>query len=84
MFKTESGILSPSQMYVFIDEDASSINDGMFVVYMNPGQGLQDQPSRRHKTGYPLTFADGHAEIFKLFGSGEDLAKLQSVATVSQ
>ncbi|MEI9864422.1 MAG: hypothetical protein WDN00_07675 [Limisphaerales bacterium] len=41
-------------MYVFIDEDAISINDGMFVVYMNPGQGLQDQPSRRHKTGYPV------------------------------
>jgi len=84
LFKTESSIITPSQMYVFIDEDAASINDGMFVVYMNPALGLQDQPSRRHKTGYPLTFADGHAEIFKLSGGGEDLAKLQSAATVSQ
>ena len=56
----------------------------MFVVYMNPGQGLQDQPSRRHKTGYPLTFADGHAEIYKLFGGDGDLAKLQSAASVSE
>ncbi len=84
LFKTESSITSPSQMYVFIDEDASSINDGMFVVYMNPAQGLQDQPSRRHKTGYPLTFADGHAEVFKLSGGGEDLAKLENAATVAQ
>lgn len=84
LFKTESSIITPSQMYVFIDEDASSINDGMFVVYMNPALGLQDQPARRHKTGYPMTFADGHAEIFKLSGGGEDLAKLQNAATVSQ
>ena len=84
LFKTESGILSPSQLYVFIDEDASTINDGMFVVYMNPAEGLQDQPSLRHKTGYPLTFADGHAEIFRLYGASQDLAKLEGAASISQ
>jgi prepilin-type N-terminal cleavage/methylation domain-containing protein len=84
LFKTESSILSPSQLYVLIDEDASTINDGMFVVYMNPAEGLQDQPSRRHQTGYPLTFADGHAEIFKLSGGNVDAQKLENVATISQ
>ena len=84
LFKTESSILSPSQLYVFIDEDASTINDGMFVVYMNPAEGLQDQPSRRHQTGYPLTFTDGHAEIFKLSGGNVDAQNLVSAATVSQ
>jgi prepilin-type N-terminal cleavage/methylation domain-containing protein len=84
LFKTESSISTPSQLYVFIDEDAISINDGMFVVYMSPAQGLQDQPSRRHKTGYPLTFADGHTEVFRFYNAGQDLAKLENSATVSQ
>ena len=84
LFRTESSISSPSQLYVFLDEDDSTINDGMFVVYMNPAQGLQDEPSRRHKTGYPLTFADGHAETFKLSDTAENLEKLENAATVAQ
>ncbi len=84
LFKTESSISAPSQLYVFIDEDASTINDGMFVVYMNPAGGLQDQPSLRHKTGYSLTFADGHAEIFRFYSASQDLTKLESAATVAQ
>jgi len=83
LFKSEANITSPSQLYVFIDEDASTINDGMFVVYMDPAQGLQDQPALRHKTGYPLTFVDGHAELFKLFGNGQDLFNLENAATVA-
>jgi prepilin-type processing-associated H-X9-DG protein len=84
LFKTESSILTPSQLYVFIDEDENTINDGMFVVYMNPAEGLQDHPALRHKTGYPLTFADGHAEIFRFYGASQDLAKLESAASISQ
>ena len=84
LFKSDSSILTPSQLYVLIDEDASTINDGMFVVYMNPAQGLQDQPARRHQTGYPLAFADGHAEIFKLSGGNVDAQKLENAATLSQ
>lgn len=84
LFKTDVSISTPSQLYVLIDEDASTINDGMFVVYMNPSSGMQDQPSHRHITGYPLTFADGHAEIFRFYGSSQDLAKLESAATVPQ
>ena len=84
LFKMESSISTPSQLYVFIDEDASTINDGMFVVYMNPAEGLQDQPSLRHKTGCPLTFADGHAEIFRFYGANQDLEKLEGAATVPQ
>jgi prepilin-type N-terminal cleavage/methylation domain-containing protein/prepilin-type processing-associated H-X9-DG protein len=82
LFKTDTGIITPSQLYVFLDEDDSTINDGMFVVYMNPVEGFQDQPTNRHKTGYPITFADGHAEIFKFADYDANLTKLQSVATV--
>jgi prepilin-type N-terminal cleavage/methylation domain-containing protein len=84
LFKTDTSIPNPSQLYVFLDEDASTINDGMFVMYMNPDQGLQDYPSRRHKTSFPLTFADGHAESLKLGGDSQLLSELENVATVPQ
>jgi len=84
LFETESIISTPSQLFVFIDEDASTINDAMFVTIMNPAEGFEDMPARRHVTGYPLSFADGHAESFRFLNDVEDLAKLRSVATVPQ
>lgn len=82
LFQRDGGILSPSQLYVFLDEDDSTINDGMFVVYMDPTQGFQDEPSLRHKVGYPITFADGHAEIFQFRNAYANLLQLENVATL--
>jgi prepilin-type processing-associated H-X9-DG protein len=84
LFKTESSISKPSQLFVFIDEDQSTINDAMFVTTMNPREGFEDSPARRHRSGYPLSFADGHAEIFRFINDNEDLARLRSVTTVPQ
>jgi prepilin-type N-terminal cleavage/methylation domain-containing protein/prepilin-type processing-associated H-X9-DG protein len=84
LYRTDTSIRTPSQLYVFLDEDGSTINDGMFVVYMNPAQGLQDQPSLRHKTGFPLTFADGHVEVFKLGSDATVLNELENAATIAQ
>ena len=84
LFHADFSILNPSQLYVFLDEDDSTINDGMFIVFMDPARGFEDEPSRRHKTGYPLVFADGHAEAFKFVDDDQDLEKLESAATVSQ
>ena len=84
LFTTEASISAPSQLFVFIDEDQSTINDAMFVTIMNPAEGLEDLPARRHKTGYPLSFADGHAETFRFINENEDWLKLKSVATVPQ
>lgn len=84
LFQKDSSISKPSQLYIFLDEDNSTINDGMFVVYMDPSQGAQDEPSRRHKTGYPLAFADGHLEVFNLVNSNQDVLKLENAATVLQ
>ncbi len=83
-FETESGITSPSQLFVFIDEDQSTINDAMFVTILKPGEGFEDLPARRHKTGYPLGFADGHAEVFRFISDAEDLEKLRNAATLPQ
>jgi prepilin-type N-terminal cleavage/methylation domain-containing protein/prepilin-type processing-associated H-X9-DG protein len=84
LFQRDSSIVYPAQLYVFLDEDDSTINDGMFVVYMNPAEGLQDEPSQRHKTGYPVGFADGHSETFKVAGATQELGQLENAATTSE
>lgn len=65
----DSDIKNPSRIWCFIDEDLSSINDGMFLTYMDLSQaswGLYDFPTRLHDNGYGINFADGHAEIYTL------------------
>ncbi|MGA2243757.1 MAG: prepilin-type N-terminal cleavage/methylation domain-containing protein [Verrucomicrobiota bacterium] len=83
VYQKDSNLPAPSQLFVFVDEDPDSINDAMFVVIMDPGYGLNDYPTRLHKTAYPLSFADGHAEAFKISGDGtddQDVATLQNAA----
>ncbi|HTI99305.1 MAG TPA: type II secretion system protein [Dongiaceae bacterium] len=82
LFKRDGDISQPSRLYVFIDEDESTLNDGMFVVYLDPAQGWQDQPSRRHQTAYPISFADGHAEAFRLRSDNVGLLRLETAASV--
>jgi prepilin-type N-terminal cleavage/methylation domain-containing protein/prepilin-type processing-associated H-X9-DG protein len=57
---------SPSDAFVFIDEHEKSINDGWFAVDMHGNRGFLDAPAVRHGARYPLSFADGHAEIWKI------------------
>lgn len=66
VYTRDSELPAPSKLFVFIDEDQASVNDAMFVVIMDPGYYMNDLPTRAHKTAYPLSFADGHAEAFKL------------------
>jgi len=66
VYKKDSALPAPASLFVFIDEDPASVNDGMFVVIMDPGTWMNDIPTRIHKTSYPLSFADGHAESFRL------------------
>lgn len=66
VYTKESSLPDPSRLFVFIDEDQESINDAMFVVIIDPGWYMNDIPSRSHRTAYPLSFADGHAESFRI------------------
>ena len=84
IFMTESSITTPSQRFVFLDEDEITINDAMFVTIMDPTEGFEDMPARRHKTGYPLSFADGHAEVFQFISDDQDAARLRNAATIPQ
>jgi len=53
---------SPANLWVLIDEQEDSINDGFF--YITPeNYTLYDYPSARHDRAGVITFADGRAEL---------------------
>jgi prepilin-type N-terminal cleavage/methylation domain-containing protein len=65
MFKKSTDIHEPppSQAFVFIEESILTIDDGYFAVQLNPV--WQNSPSTRHGQATELSFADGHAEIWR-------------------
>ncbi|MBI4661378.1 MAG: type II secretion system protein [Verrucomicrobia bacterium] len=68
VFQRESDIVDPppSHAFVLIDEHERSINDGWFAVDMKGFLGLIDAPAVRHDGRLSVSFADGHAEAWKL------------------
>ena len=58
---------SPSEAFVFVDEQEDSIDDGYFAVRMsipvNTGH-WQNTPASRHGDAGQVSFADGHAEYW--------------------
>lgn len=71
VFLKESQIANnpgPSDLWVFLDEDPDSINDGSFAVQMPASAAATewiDVPAKYHGNACGFTFADGHAEIHK-------------------
>ena len=57
--------LGPSGVFVFLDENPLSLNDGFFLVYPLPGPSIGDRPAVNHGTSTSFTFADGHSELHK-------------------
>lgn len=57
---------SPSQLFVFIDENENTLEDDQFGYPMsNFDYGYWfDMPSNRHNQGGDLSFADGHVEYW--------------------
>lgn len=53
---------NPSQIFVFIDEAAYSLDDGFFVCTPRVNQWV-NAPATYHGNAGGLSFADGHAEI---------------------
>jgi len=52
----------PSDLWVFLDEQGDSINDGFFLVAMGQSQYWYDRPANYHGGTGAFAFADGHAE----------------------
>jgi prepilin-type processing-associated H-X9-DG protein len=59
-----SGAASPANIWVFVDEDQFSLNDGGFAVNMNTPEWI-DFVGTYHNFGGGFAFADGHSEIHK-------------------
>jgi prepilin-type N-terminal cleavage/methylation domain-containing protein/prepilin-type processing-associated H-X9-DG protein len=63
-----SSALSPSDAFVFLDENPQSLDDGFFLVIesVNPNAlTLGNRPAVNHGNSSSFTFADGHAELHK-------------------
>ncbi len=65
---------SPSDVWVFVDENPDSINDGCFAVLMASSANTtqwQDCPATYHNNASSFAFADGHSEIHKWLNPGK-------------
>ena len=66
-YSTYSEIPRPSQLWVFLDQDERSIDDGCFVT--DPTAkiwfDLPANSSHRHNYSFTLDFADGHSEVWR-------------------
>ena len=61
-FRTVSGILKPSDTWVTLDENPTSINDGWFVCDPSNSSWV-DIPATYHNAANGIAYADGHSEI---------------------
>jgi len=64
---------APSDLWVLLDEDPDSINDGSFAVQMPAAAAATiwvDMPSKAHGNSCGFSFADGHSEIHKWLSPG--------------
>ncbi len=61
----QTGVRRPTMMWVFIDENPNTINDGSFLVTGYGNNTWVDFPATYHNKAGGLSFLDGHAEIRK-------------------
>jgi prepilin-type N-terminal cleavage/methylation domain-containing protein/prepilin-type processing-associated H-X9-DG protein len=86
--------MGTSTLWVFMDEHEATIDDSWFLVTMNDSAPFASFPGTRHGRGYNLSFADGHAEHYRMtdpstrypaLGVGpqnSDWIKLKQVTTI--
>jgi hypothetical protein len=63
IYAKQSDFRHPTEIFVFIDENPGTINDGYFVCDPNQSTLWEDTPAAYHGNGGCLSYADGHAEI---------------------
>jgi prepilin-type N-terminal cleavage/methylation domain-containing protein len=87
MFKKTSSIIDPppSGAFVFIEESYLTVDDGYFAVKAPGVFSWQNSPTVRHGRACELSFADGHAEIWRwrYLNKDQDLDASVTVAGVN-
>ena len=71
---------NPAGIFVFVDENEATIEDGVFLLYRDPADFWQNGPSHRHSQGANLSFADGHCERWKWRYPNDIQTQAQAVA----
>lgn len=64
IFRKHSTIQKPSDIFVLLDENPGTINDGFFLLQLLASDWT-DVPATYHNNANGISFADGHAEIKK-------------------
>lgn len=81
---------APAGLWMMMDEDESTLDDGWFLVTMNDSQVFASLPAARHRHSAGLNFVDGHASVFTLRDSNRqgynatspDWIRLKQMTTV--
>ncbi len=64
--ENELAASGPANLWTIADEHEGSIDDAFFLVTMDDSHPFASFPATRHQNGYALSFADGHAETYRL------------------
>ena len=64
-FLKQSSVPKPAKTWLFLDEQADSINDGYFINNPVGVYNWQDIPASYHNGACGFSFADGHSEMHK-------------------
>ena len=67
---SELGVAGASGLWMIIDENELSIDDGWFLVTMDDSRPFSSFPATRHQRGFGLNYLDGRAEVQKLRDPG--------------
>jgi prepilin-type N-terminal cleavage/methylation domain-containing protein len=59
---------APSGLWLMLDEDHATLDDGWFLVTMNDSRPFASAPAPRHQRSFGVNFTDGHALVLKLYG----------------
>jgi len=64
--ENELAAARPATLWMLMDENEATIDDGWFWVTMDDTRPFASSPATRHDHGYGTSFADGHIESKKL------------------
>jgi len=79
--RKSGGIPNPAQLFAFLDEHETSIDDGVFLLTPLSGNAWRNLPANRHSQGCNFSFADGHIEHWKWKGpTSADVRALQAAS----